>query len=408
MNPFARLRDLDTFQRHVVAASFLGWTLDAFDFFLLVMMLPTLAHTFAVGVPAVAVAITLTLAMRPLGALVFGRLADRYGRRPVLMADIILFSVLATLAAASTSLAMLLVLRALFGIAMGGEWGLGAALTMESIPAEARGVVSGLLQEGYAFGYLLAAAAYFGLFAWIGWRGMFLLGLLPALLVLYVRRHVPESPVWSARRERVGRRPSGGWRKLAPRFLFLVLLMTAFNFFSHGSQDLYPTFLQQQRHFSVQQTGLLTMVLNVGAILGGLFFGAASERIGRRRAIVIAALLALPAIPLWVWAPTPLLLGVGAFALQFMVQGAWGVVPAHINELSPDGVRGTLPGFAYQTGNLIAASTAPLLSMLALRQHGDYAGVLAIFVAGIALLVAAITALGPEARGSRFGSGTGA
>ncbi len=408
MNPFARLRDLDTFQRHVVAASFLGWTLDAFDFFLLVMMLPTLAHTFAVGVPAVAVAITLTLAMRPLGALIFGRLADRYGRRPVLMADIILFSVLATLAAASTSLAMLLVLRALFGIAMGGEWGLGAALTMESIPAEARGVVSGLLQEGYAFGYLLAAAAYFGLFAWIGWRGMFLLGLLPALLVLYVRRHVPESPVWSARRERVGRRPSGGWRKLAPRFLFLVLLMTAFNFFSHGSQDLYPTFLQQQRHFSVQQTGLLTMVLNVGAILGGLFFGAASERIGRRRAIVIAALLALPAIPLWVWAPTPLLLGVGAFALQFMVQGAWGVVPAHINELSPDGVRGTLPGFAYQTGNLIAASTAPLLSMLALRQHGDYAGVLAIFVAGIALLVAAITALGPEARGTRFGSGTGA
>ncbi len=404
MNPVARLRSLDSFQRHVVAASFLGWTLDAFDFFLLVMMLPTLARTFAVGVPAVAVAITLTLAMRPLGALIFGRLADRYGRRPVLMADIVLFSVLAALAAASTSLAMLLVLRALFGIAMGGEWGLGAALTMESIPAEARGVVSGLLQEGYAFGYLLAAAAYFGLFAWIGWRGMFLLGLLPALLVLYVRRHVPESPVWSAHRGPVSTRPAGGWRKLAPRFLFLVLLMTAFNFFSHGSQDLYPTFLQQQRHFSVQQTGLLTMALNVGAILGGLFFGAASERIGRRRAIVIAALLALPAIPLWVWAPTPLLLGVGAFALQFMVQGAWGVVPAHINELSPDGVRGTLPGFAYQTGNLIAASTAPLLSLLALREHGDYASVLALFVAGIALLVAVITALGPEARGARFGA----
>jgi SHS family lactate transporter-like MFS transporter len=406
MNPVARLRSLDSFQRHVVAASFLGWTLDAFDFFLLVMMLPTLARTFAVGVPAVAVAITLTLAMRPLGALIFGRLADRYGRRPVLMADIILFSVLAALAAASTSLAMLLVLRALFGIAMGGEWGLGAALTMESIPAEARGVVSGLLQEGYAFGYLLAAAAYFGLFAWIGWRGMFLLGLLPALLVLYVRRHVPESPVWRARRGPVSARPSGGWRKLAPRFLFLVLLMTAFNFFSHGSQDLYPTFLQQQRHFSVQQTGLLTMALNMGAILGGLFFGAASERIGRRRAIVIAALLALPAIPLWVWAPTPLLLGVGAFALQFMVQGAWGVVPAHINELSPDAVRGTLPGFAYQTGNLIAASTAPLLSLLALRAHGDYASVLALFVAGIALLVAVITALGPEARGTRFGADT--
>ena len=404
MNPLSRLRALDTFQRHVVAASFLGWTLDAFDFFLLVMMLPTLARTFAVGVPAVAVAITLTLAMRPLGALIFGRLADRYGRRPVLMADIVLFSVLAALAAASTSLVMLLVLRALFGIAMGGEWGLGAALTMESIPAAARGVVSGLLQEGYAFGYLLAAAAYFGLFAWIGWRGMFLLGLLPALLVLYVRRHVPESPVWSAHRGRVGTQPSGGWRKLVPRFLFLVLLMTAFNFFSHGSQDLYPTFLQQQRHFSVQQTGLLTMVLNVGAILGGLFFGAMSERIGRRRAIVIAALLALPAIPLWVWAPTPLLLGVGAFALQFMVQGAWGVVPAHINELSPEGVRGTLPGFAYQTGNLIAASTAPLLSMLALRQQGDYAAVLAFFVAGVAVLVAVITALGPEARGARFGA----
>ncbi len=404
-----RLRELDAAQRHVVAASFLGWTLDAFDFFLLVMMLPTLARTFAVGVPAVAVAITLTLAMRPLGALIFGRLADRYGRRPVLMADIVLYSVLAALAGASTSLTMLLVLRALFGIAMGGEWGLGAALTMESIPAAARGAVSGLLQEGYAFGYLLASAAYFGLFEFIGWRGMFLLGLLPALLVLYVRRHVPESPVWNARARGcpAAASPRIDWRRLAPRFLFLVLLMTAFNFFSHGSQDLYPTFLQQQRHFSVHQTGLLTMVLNVGAIVGGLFFGAASERIGRRRAIVIAALLALPAIPLWVWAPTPLLLGAGAFVLQFMVQGAWGVVPVHINELSPDGVRGTLPGFAYQTGNLIAASTAPLLSMLALRNHGDYAAVMAIFVAGVAVLVAVVTALGPEARGARFGAGAG-
>ncbi len=277
------LRELDTTQRKVVLASFLGWTLDAFDFFLLVFVIPELAHDFNVGIPEVAFSLTLTLAMRPLGAFIFGRLADRYGRRPVLMVDIVLFAVLEAASALAPSLAVLLVVRALFGIAMGGEWGIGASLAMESIPAKARGAVSGLLQEGYAVGYLIGGLCYIALFDHIGWRGMFALGILPALLVFYIRRHVPESPVWEAgaKKARVSLAETmrGRWRL----FAYLVLLMTAFTMFSHGSQDLYPTFLKQQLHFDTRTVGMLTVVLNLGAILGGLFFGALSQRIGRRK-----------------------------------------------------------------------------------------------------------------------------
>ena len=359
------LRELDTTQRKVVLASFLGWTLDAFDFFLLVFVIPELAHDFNVGIPEVAFSLTLTLAMRPLGAFIFGRLADRYGRRPVLMVDIVLFAVLEAASALAPSLAVLLVVRALFGIAMGGEWGIGASLAMESIPAKARGAVSGLLQEGYAVGYLIGGLCYIALFDHIGWRGMFALGILPALLVFYIRRHVPESPVWEAgaKKARVSLAETmrGRWRL----FAYLVLLMTAFTMFSHGSQDLYPTFLKQQLHFDTRTVGMLTVVLNLGAILGGLFFGALSQRIGRRKAIVIASLLALPMIPLWTYGGSVAMLGIGVFLLQIMVQGAWGVVPVHLNELSPDAVRGTLPGFAYQGGNLLASFTAPFMSKYA-------------------------------------------
>ncbi|HET6545733.1 MAG TPA: MFS transporter [Rhodanobacteraceae bacterium] len=400
------LRELDVPQRKVVFASFLGWTLDAFDYFLLVFVIPEVARDFHVGVPEVAFSLTLTLAMRPLGALLFGRLADRFGRRPILMIDIVLFAVLEAASALAPSLAVLLVVRALFGIAMGGEWGIGASLAMESIPPKARGLVSGLLQEGYAVGYLIGGLFYILLFDLIGWRGMFALGILPALLVLYIRRHVPESPVWLAGRAAAARPPRlretmrGRWRL----FAYLVVLMMAFNMFSHGSQDLYPTFLKQQMHFDTLTVGSLVVVLNLGAIVGGLLFGAWSERIGRRRAIVIAALLALPAIPLWAFGGSVVLLGIGVFLLQVMVQGAWGVVPVHLNELSPDAVRGTLPGFAYQGGNLLASITAPLLSAVAVRNAGDYATVMAIFIAGVAVLLAIVTALGPEAHGMRFGA----
>jgi SHS family lactate transporter-like MFS transporter len=404
MAAFADLRALDRVQRHTVAASFLGWTLDAFDYFLLVMVMPAVARDFHVGVKEVAFALFLTLAFRPLGALIFGRLADRYGRRRILMIDVSLYSVLALACAFAPSLTVLLVLRALFGIAMGGEWGLGASLAMESIPARSRGIVSGILQSGYPCGYLLCAIAYGLLFNTIGWRGMFVLGVLPALLVLYLRRSVPESPVFE-QRARAGVQRGlfeamrGHWRL----FAYLIVTMAVFNAFSHGSQDLYPTFLTLQRHFDTHLVSLLTIVLNLGALVGGLAFGAWSERIGRRRAMTVACLLALPAIPLWSYGGSVLLLAIGAFWIQIAVQGAWGVVPGYLNELSPDDVRGTLPGFAYQLGNLIAAGTAYALAWIAQAHGGDYAFAQSAWIAGVVVVLALLTWFGPEAHGARFG-----
>ncbi len=403
MEVFSVLRDLNREQRHVVLASFLGWTLDAFDYFLLVFVIPEVAHDFHVGLAEVGFSLTLTLAMRPFGALLFGRLADRFGRRPILMIDILLFALLEAASALAPSLAFLLIVRALFGLAMGGEWGIGASLAMESIPARARGVVSGILQEGYAAGYLIGAIAYWIAFDAIGWRGMFALGILPALLVLYIRRKVPESPTWQSTTDRV-KAPTflhamrGQWKL----FAYIVVLMMAFNMFSHGSQDLYPTFLKAQMHFDTATVSKLTIVLNLGAIVGGLIFGALSERIGRRRAIAAAALLAIPVIPLWAYGGSILLLGIGVFLLQVMVQGAWGIVPVHLNELSPHGVRGTLPGFAYQTGVLLASLTPTLLALYAERLGGNFAFAMASFIALVAVLLTILSLLGPEAKGATF------
>ena len=404
MTAFAALRVLDRTQRHTVLACFLGWTLDAFDYFLLVFLMPYIAQDFHVGITEISFAILLTLAFRPLGALIFGRLADRYGRRRILMIDIVLYSALGLACAFAPSLTVLLALRALFGVAMGGEWGIGASLAMESIPSKSRGFVSGLLQSGYPCGYLLAALLCGLLLDHIGWRGMFVLGVLPALLVVYVRRSVPESPVFERRRQTGALRGlrvamHGHWG----RFAYLIVLMAAFNAFSHGSQDVYPTFLKLQRHFDTHMTSLLTVVLNIGALVGGLVFGAMSEHIGRRRAIMIAALLALPVIPLWAYGGSVLLLGLGAFLIQVAVQGAWGVVPSYLNELSPDEVRGTLPGFAYQIGNLIMAATATILAWVAHTHGGDYAFAQSAWIAVVAVLLAVLTWFGPEARGVRFG-----
>jgi SHS family lactate transporter-like MFS transporter len=402
---FSALAELDATQRKVVAASFIGWMLDAFDFFLLVFVIPEVARSFRVDDVKVVFSLTLTLACRPIGAFLFGRLADRYGRRPILMIDVALFAILEAASALAPSLAALLVARALFGIAMGGEWGIGASLAMESVPVRARGIVSGLLQEGYAAGYLVGALAYWLLFDRIGWRGMLALGVLPALLVLFIRRHVPESPVWQAQIQGAGHRRAGlresmkgNWK----RFAYLLLLMTAFNVFSHGSQDLYPTFLKRQLHFHTSQVAMLTIALNVGAIVGGVVFGAWSERVGRRRAIIVAALFAIGAIPLWLHGGTPWRLAAGVFWLQVGVQGAWGIVPVHLNELSPDSVRGTLPGFAYQGGNLLASATGPLLARFAHARGDDYAFAMAVVIASVAVALACMTAFGPEATGRRF------
>lgn len=397
-NPFAELRTLNAQQRRVVAASFLGWSLDAFDFFLLTFILKDIAGVFGTDIKSVAFAILLTLAMRPIGALIFGRMADRYGRRPTLMADVLLYSALGFASGFSTSLTMLLVLRSLFGVAMGGEWGVGASLTMESIPPSSRGVVSGLLQAGYPTGYLLASVAYALLYTHIGWRGMLMLGALPALLIFFIRRHVPESPVYTAQQSKPRASLVSVLRGNVRLVVYALVMMTAFNFLSHGTQDLYPTFLQVQRQLSVHEVGIIAIIYNIGAIVGGITIGMLSEQFGRRRMIAVAAFCVLPLIPLWAMATTPVLIALGAFLMQVAVQGAWGVVPAHLNELSPPEARGTFPGFIYQVGNLIAASNATIQASVAASHGGNYALALA-WTAGLAAaVVAVVTLLGQEKR----------
>ena len=389
-------------QKHVVAASFLGWSLDAFDFFLLVFVLKDIATEFNTDISNVTLAIWLTLAMRPVGAFIFGRAADRWGRRPTLMVDILLYSVLEFASGFAPSLTVLIVLRALYGVAMGGEWGVGASLTMETIPPHARGFVSGLLQSGYPAGYFMASIVYGALFPYIGWRGMFMVGVIPALLVLYIRRNVPESPSFSkeAAAERGGTLTvlKSHWR-LA---IYAVVLMTAFNFYSHGTQDIYPTFLQVQHGFTPHVVSIIAVVYNIGAICGGILFGSLSERFGRRRCIIIAALLSLPAIPLWAFSESPVMLAIGAFLMQFAVQGAWGIVPVHLNELSPDTARGTFPGFVYQLGNLLASVNAPLQAGIATSFDGNYSLALAAVAGTVAIIIAVLTAVGTEAKGVVF------
>ncbi|HEY2709609.1 MAG TPA: MFS transporter [Caulobacteraceae bacterium] len=400
------LRGLNSQQRSAFVAALLGWALDAFDYFLLVFVLGDIAKEFHADIAVANSAILLTLVARPFGALVFGRLADRFGRRPMLMTVVGLYSVLALASALSPTLLVLLVLRTCFGFAMGGVWGIGASLALETIPAKSRGVISGILQEGYPMGYFLAAIANLFL-PTIGWRWLLALGILPALLIFYIHRSVGESPTWEAARAAKAAAPrtsafaalKGHWGVLA----YAVLMMTCFNFFSHGTQDLYPQFLQKQHHFNAGLVTALTICLNLGAILGGFIFGPLSERIGRRKAMALAAVLALPVIPLWAYSTTPLMLAAGAFLIQVSVQGAWGAVPAHLNELSPSAARATFPGFAYQLGNLFAAINVTIQTNLMKSHHGDYSFALAVVCAVVAVVLALVTWFGPEKRGVAFG-----
>jgi SHS family lactate transporter-like MFS transporter len=387
-------------QKHITIAAYLGWTLDAFDFFLTVFVLKDIAKQFGVPISSVTDAIMLTLIMRPVGALIFGRLADRFGRRPMLMINIVLFSLFELLSGFSPNLTVFLILRALFGVAMGGEWGVGAALTMESVPPRSRGLVSGVLQAGYPTGFLLASIVYGLLFDTIGWRGMFFVGVLPALLVLYIRRNVPESPAWQTLKNRTERpglaKTLGTNLKLS---IYAIVLMACFNTFSHGSQDLYPTFLQVQRHFSTHTVSLITIVMNIGAIIGGLGCGLLSEKIGRRYAIAIFALIALPLLPLWVFSTTPVMLALGAFLMQIAVQGAWGVIPVHLNEISPDIIRATFPGLMYQLGNLLASRNGVFQAQIAEAHGNDYATILAWVIGIVSVAIAVLILFSPERRG---------
>ena len=388
-------------QRRTVAASYLAWTLDAFDYFLLVYVLRDVAAQFAPSggalgptITAVAYATTLTLAMRPVGAFIFGRLADRYGRRPVLMINIGIYSLLSFATAFSPSITGLLIIRALFGVGMGGIWGVASSLAMETIKREARGAVSGLLQSGYATGNLLAALAFGILFPLIGWRGMFMIGILPAIVLIpFIMSAVPESPSFA-----IAEKKPSIFRVLADHWklaIYSILLMTAFNFYSHGTQDIYPLFLQRQHGLAPTQVSTLNIIGNIGAILGCFLFGSLSQRFGRRHTMICAALLSILVIYLWAFSAGLALLALGAFLMQFFNQGAWSIIPAHLNELSPRAARGTFPGTVYQLGNLFASVNLPLQTTIA-EQH-SYSIAMAAVAFCAAVAISLILAFGPEA-----------
>lgn len=386
-------------QRDAVLVGFLGWTLDAFDFFILTFVISDVAATFRRSTADIALALTLTLAMRPVGAIVFGLMADRYGRRLPLILNVIFYATISVLSGLAPSYRAFLLLRMLFGVGMGGEWGVGASLALESVSPKSRGLLSGLLQEGYAMGYLLAAVAYRTIYPIWGWRAMFFTGGVPALLSLFIRWRVKESEAWREHRldwPEYRRSLVNNWR----RFAYLVTLMTSMHFIAHGTQDMYPTFLQRERLYSVRETADITIISMIGAILGGLTFGSFSDRIGRRRAIVISLVGALVLVPLWINAPSTALTVVGVFLLQFFVQGAWGVIPAHLNELSPGHLRGFLPGFAYQLGSLCSSSITYIEARLG--EHLAYSRVMGVVAATVLLAGIVAIASGPENKSIAF------
>ena len=394
--------EAETGYGYAMVAAFSGWLLDAFDFFLITFCLTAIAKDFHKSDAQIALVITLTLAFRPVGGFVFGLLADRYGRRRPLMINIGLFAIAEVLTGLAPSYSSLLIVRALFGVVMGGQWGVGASLVMEKAPANKRGLLSGLLQEGYAAGNVLAALSFFFLYGRIGWRPLFFLGSLPALLlVLLIRFGVKESEVWKkAKTQNWGdqcREIASHWKL----FLYLLAFMTMMLFASHGTQDMYPTFLQRQWHFSPMRRSAITGLAGVAAIVGGVIVGHLSDRWGRRRAIISAFVLGIIVIPLWAFAPNQKLLILGALLMQFMVQGAWGVIPAHLAELSSDSVRAFLPGFAYQTAGVLASSVVYIEALYA--QKTSYPTAMALTALSVFILASIMAAVGKERRGYSFG-----
>ncbi|MEP7178783.1 MAG: MFS transporter [Pseudonocardiales bacterium] len=398
---------LSSDDKRAVTAAFLGWSMDAFDYFIVVLVYAEIAKEFGVSLTRMAFLTTVTLLMRPVGAAIFGIWADKVGRKRALIVDVCFYSVVGFACAFAPNFTVLLVLRMLYGVGMGGEWGLGASLAMEKVPPKRRGLVSGILQQGYAFGYLMAALAYLAvrnLTDW-SWRGLFALSILPALLSLFLRVKVTESETWVETKANVDEKKTTVRQILSSptvlrRFGYLVLLMTAFNWMSHGTQDIYPTFLKKGLEFSPNTALYIAMFYNIGALLGGTLMGAFSERVGRRVVVVGCALLALPLLPLFAASHAIGLVCLGSFLTQFLVQGAWGVIPAHLNELSPAEIRGFYPGVTYQLGNCLAAFNLPIQERLAESHSYTYA--ITATMVPVFIAVAVLAAIGKEARGQKL------
>ena len=379
-------------------AGFLAWTFDAFNFFILTYVLARIAIDFRRPIPDAALTLTACLVMRPVGAVLFGVLGDRYGRRRPLMASVMFYATVEALSGLAPDYRSLLFLQTLFGIGMGGVWGLSASLAMESVAPEKRGFFSGLLQNGYAVGNLLAATAFLAVFPRWGWRPMFFLSIAPAVVTVFLLSRMDERDS-AAAAHRHSESMSDYLRAIVrngKRALYLAVLMSVMGFLTHGSQDLYPTFLQQQLHFNTKTTAIIAVISMIGAIVGGAVGGFFSDRLGRRRTMVIAEVCALSLIPLWAFSREIALLTTGAFLMQFMVQAAWGVIPAHINELVPGTVRALLPGFAYQIG-ICVASVAPIGEALAAR-HLGYGVTLGAVLAVVVIAGVLVISAGPEAR----------
>jgi SHS family lactate transporter-like MFS transporter len=383
-----------------VSSGILGWILDAFDFFVLVFLVDVLARNFHVGKGDIVWTITITLAMRPIGALVLGSLADRYGRRRPLIACVLYFSTITALTPFAPSYAVFILLRALYGIGMGGYWGIGASLVMESSPRRWRGLFSGIMQAGYSLGYLLAAVALRTIEPSFGWRWMFLCGLVLAALIAVLTMLSPESSSWQ-KNQLAGFSEIGGvlWEHKKD-FVYLVLMMTAITCLSHGTQDLYPDFLKTVHGFSNSIVSNLAILYNVGAIAGALVIAHFSDRLGRRYSVLLALTISALSIPLWAFGSTIAMLALGSFVMQFGVQGAFGVIPAHLNELSPSSVRSLFPGVVYQLGVLLGAPA--VVVEFALRRHFGYQWALTIFEMCVIFTLFLIFGFGPERKGRDF------